>query len=389
MPPNQSSVDLDIFNALVSNIYDAAMDVALWPQFMKRLTQLLNAKSGMLRVQDLRSKDVGTCVTLGLDPEFQRLYKEHYVHIDPIMPVIDGLEAGTIIQTVTGMPKSFIKTEFYNDYALPQGMTHTAGCCLVKNNSRVAVIGIHRPSQAGYYEPHELELLKLLIPHLQRAFQINSHLMQLTDKADAARCTLNRISTGIILVDSSGKPVFVNDQAETMLAKDCGLKITWKGLVTTTRAHTQELHKLISEASQFPHTGGALSISGLPHSLNILVIPINKETDMDFGVDTSQATAALFIGTTGKQLNFSLDVLCHFFGLTYAEARLAGALANGSSLEEIAENFNLSKNTVRSQLRSCFRKTGVNQQTQLVKLILCDPAALINDRNIQERDGFS
>lgn len=385
MAPNPSPIDLDTFNELVSSIYDAAMDTALWPKFMKRLTQSLNARSGLLRVQDLQSKEVGTCITLGLDPEFQQIYREHYVHIDPLMPAIAELETGTILQTVTGMPKSFRKTEFYNDYALPQGMTHTAGVSLAKNDSRIAVLGIHRPNQAGYYEPHELALLELLIPHLQRAFQINSHLMQLTSKADAACYTLNQLSTGIILVDASGKPVFVNDQAETIVAEGDGLAITWKGLQTPTRENTQALHKLIIEASQSPHRGGALSISGLSpsQSLNILVIPINKETDLDFGIDTSKATAALFIGATEKQLNFSLDVLCHFFGLTQAEARLAGALANGHSLEEIAENFNLSKNTVRSQLKSCFRKTGVNRQTQLVKLILCDPAALTNDSNIQ------
>ncbi|WP_152638808.1 helix-turn-helix transcriptional regulator [Marinobacter santoriniensis] len=40
------------------------------------------------------------------------------------------------------------------------------------------------------------------------------------------------------------------------------------------------------------------------------------------------------------------------------EARLAGALANGYSLEKIAETFRLSRNTVRTQLKSCFQKTG-------------------------------
>lgn len=385
MPVHSSHIDLDTFNTLVSSIYDAAMDAAYWPKFMEHLTLSLNARSGLLRVQDLQSKQIGTYITLGLDPEYQQLYREHYVHIDPMMPAISRIKTGTSLQTVTGMPESFRKTKFYNDYASPQGMTHTIGVSLAKNDSRIAVMGIHRPNQAGHYEPHELGLLDLLIPHLQRALQINSHLMQLTDKADAACNTLDHLSTGIILVDALGIPIFLNNQAEKIVSGNYALTSTWKGLEAGTRADTQALHKLITQASQTPQTGGSLSISGHspPERLNILMIPVNKETDIDFGVDTSRATAALFIGITTKQLNFSLDVLNQFFGLTNAEARLAGALANGYSLEEIADDFNLSKNTVRSQLKSCFRKTGVCQQTQLVKLILCDPSAQINTGSAQ------
>ncbi len=385
MPPKPPAIDLDTFNELVSSIYDAAMDTALWPVFMKRLTRSLNAPSGLLRVQDLQSKEVGVYITHGLDPGFQQQYKEYYIHRDPLIPAIAAHKTGAIVQTVTLMPKSFRKTEFYNDYAGPQGMEHVTGCCLVKNNTRVAIIGVHRPDRAGCYEPHELALLDLLVPHLQRALQINHHLLQLTGKADAACNILHRLPIGIILVDASGRPVFINSQAETMVAEGNGLTISSDGLQAPTWADTQALHKLIFEACQSSQkTGGVLSISSSSSSkpLSILVTPINNENEFGLGIDLSQVAAALFIGAAGQQLDFSLEVLSHLYGLTRAEARLAGALANGHSLEKIAEQFKVSKNTIRSQLMSCFQKTGVNRQTELVKLILCDPAALAGDGDL-------
>jgi len=383
--PKPSSIDLDTFNGLVSSIYDAAMDSALWPEFLQRFTRSLNAPSGLLRVQDLRSKEVGIYITHGLDSEFQQQYKEYYIHIDPLMSAIAELATGTIMQTATEMPKSFRKTEFYNDYAHPQGMAHAVGCSLEKNSSRVAIIGVHRPDRAGYYEQHELALLDLLTPHLQRAFQINRYLLQLSDKANAACNTLHRLFIGAILVDGLGRPVFINSKAETMVADGCGLRISRHGLQAPKWADTLALRKLIFEASQSSQkTGGALSISRPSSSkpLSILVIPINKENGFDFGIDMSQVSAALFIGTAGQQLDFSLEVLSSLYGLTQAEARLAGALTNGHSLEKIAEQFKVSKNTIRSQLKSCFQKTGVNRQTELVKLILCDPAALAGDGDL-------
>jgi DNA-binding CsgD family transcriptional regulator len=59
-------------------------------------------------------------------------------------------------------------------------------------------------------------------------------------------------------------------------------------------------------------------------------------------------------------------------GITRAEARLASMLADGISLEEAAEALLVSIQTVRSQLKSVFAKTGVTRQAELVALLLSD-----------------
>ena len=59
-------------------------------------------------------------------------------------------------------------------------------------------------------------------------------------------------------------------------------------------------------------------------------------------------------------------------GITRAEARLASMLADGMSMEEAAEALLVSIQTVRSQLKSVFAKTGVTRQAELVALLLSD-----------------
>ncbi len=382
------AIDLDAFDLLVSSIYDAAMDSALWPVFVERLTQALNAKAGLLRFQDLQSKEVGLYITHNVNTEAQQLYREHYVHQDPLMAMLNELAPATVIQTVTKMPESYKKSEFFNDYIAPQEVDNIAGCFVVKNNSQVATLGVHRSAHAGWYEKHELALLDRLNPHLQRAFQINAHLLQLADKVDISSDIMHRMCVGIILLDASGRPVFLNKQAETIVADGRGLTIARSGLQGPALADTKALRKLIHEATQSLHKkGGTLSISStsLLQPLSVLVIPVgNREKRFDlFGIDASQATAALFISTSENQQHFSLEVLSQLYGLSKAEARLAGALTNGLSLDEISEQFKVSKNTVRSQLKACFQKMGVNRQTELVKLILCGPAALVGDDDPQ------
>jgi len=62
-------------------------------------------------------------------------------------------------------------------------------------------------------------------------------------------------------------------------------------------------------------------------------------------------------------------LLQEVLGLTKAEARLAVRLACGVTLEDIAEEHDISISTVRGQLKSVFAKTGASRQAELVILV--------------------
>jgi DNA-binding CsgD family transcriptional regulator len=57
------------------------------------------------------------------------------------------------------------------------------------------------------------------------------------------------------------------------------------------------------------------------------------------------------------------------FGLTSAESRLAVQLARGEALETAADLLQVSKETVRTQLKAVFAKTETSRQSELVALI--------------------
>jgi DNA-binding CsgD family transcriptional regulator len=56
-------------------------------------------------------------------------------------------------------------------------------------------------------------------------------------------------------------------------------------------------------------------------------------------------------------------------GLTEAEAKLAYFLVEGGTLAGYALITNLSRNTVRSYLKSVFSKTGATRQAELVRML--------------------
>ncbi len=76
----------------------------------------------------------------------------------------------------------------------------------------------------------------------------------------------------------------------------------------------------------------------------------------------------------GKKRLASVRQLMEFFGLSAAEARLARGLAQGESLESYADAQGVKRTTVRTQLQSVLRKSGIGTQRDLVRLIQELPA---------------
>ena len=63
------------------------------------------------------------------------------------------------------------------------------------------------------------------------------------------------------------------------------------------------------------------------------------------------------------------ELLQALFDLTPAEARIASLVIDGKSVDSISKIQSVSLNTVRTQLKSVFMKTGVDRQVDLVRLL--------------------
>ena len=79
--------------------------------------------------------------------------------------------------------------------------------------------------------------------------------------------------------------------------------------------------------------------------------------------------AILILADTEDTQNAQLPLLCKAFRLTPAEAQIALLLTEGKSPEEAARELAVSRETVRSHLKSAFRKTGTHRQGELIALV--------------------
>ena len=86
-------------------------------------------------------------------------------------------------------------------------------------------------------------------------------------------------------------------------------------------------------------------------------------------------TPAVLVLARADPTDSGARALAETFDLTPSEARVAEALARGCSAEEIAAARQVSVQTVRSQVKAIYGKTGATRQSELVRLVLGAGAA--------------
>lgn len=82
-----------------------------------------------------------------------------------------------------------------------------------------------------------------------------------------------------------------------------------------------------------------------------------------------------YVGDFEQRTRLPEALLQSLYDLTPAEARIASMLAKGISPREISEELELSRHTVRNQLKSVFLKTGTSRQGELISMLLSSAAA--------------
>jgi len=372
-------LDLKIYDSLVSSIYDAASDPALWDAFLARLAQAFNGQCAILRIYDPQSHYPHHNSIYGFGEAFTKDYCDHFYKYDPIPDVLDSVPTGTVITRAEKIPdKQFNHAEFFADFVHRWDLNDLVGTVFLHQGENTARIGVHRVKGVQQFGEEDKCMMSLLVPHLQRAFHISRYIQTIKVKNEAAENVLDQLPFGVVLVNGSGKPVIVNRKAKALNKHNDGLSVTCSGIHVVSSTDTQALRQLIKDACGKARKGGTLALdrpsSQLP--LTLLATPLNPEL-RPLGAEADQPMAVIFICDPEDKRNICIETLRQLYGLTKAEAKLASSLAEGQSLDEIASRTSVSKHTLRTQLKCVFNKTGLNRQSDIIKLILGGPASLL------------
>jgi DNA-binding CsgD family transcriptional regulator len=367
----------------IDRIYQAALAPEQWPVFLESLSRELRASTVHLHFRLPGNGDPGVDVSLGMDERFADAYRSHFYTLDPWMPSVVLENDGEVRGLESFVSESELaRTEFYNDWMRPQGILHGFGAFLYKSGPEQLVSSLSgfREKSSGPFQKEDLDRIRPLVPHLQRALAIHSRVQGAESRAGATADALDRIVGGVILLDERGVAIATNRTADRIMAMNDGLVLDRDGPSASTPKQTGELRHALVGAAQTAVSNGVeagavmrlLRPSGRP-ALEVVVTPIGCESSPLFD---RRATSAIFVADPDAQVDRFPERLRRLCGFTPVEGEVASRIAKGMSLTDISEDLGTSIHTVRGHLKQLFAKTDTHRQPELVRVLLTGLADL-------------
>jgi DNA-binding CsgD family transcriptional regulator len=355
----------------------------LWPQALQCVARRVSASSAVALVVDLAAAEVGWA---------------HYARVDPWNEYLGRHPCGRPYFSQAAMDDAdFERTEFCCDFLRRYGIFHAMGGFAVRSGSLAFLCGVQRPRARGAFTPAEMRRMAALFPHLDRAARLHRRLARAGGLADGLTAALDRVPLAVLLCDGLGRAVWMNRLAEMLVRRNDGLRVTSGRLETTAAsALTAQLRRLIDSAARScnaaigngasraaavatdddddaDEAGGVMQ---LPRrwplkALSVMVAPLATPARApNLALDYARPAAMLLISDPDRAVALPADRLARAFGLTAAEARLAAALATGTSLTDYAGTAQITIGTARWYLKQALAKTNSHRQSELVRCVI-------------------
>lgn len=243
----------------------------------------------------------------------------------------------------------------------------------------VSIVGIldrHGPDQLGLVvpgpqsqPPGELtQAIPMLMPHLYRATRISRRIGEADLRAATASDMLNNSPYAVFALGPDMQLLMANARGTAMI--DSGAAMTLRGdrlKLTDAASHAELLAMSRSRGQNRTFGVNFTDSAGRTHIFSALSVSQSLGNQLD-----NRAGGATVMLVGGQRIGVSGELVAQIeqsFGLTAAEARLAGCLLEGSGIEGYMHDRNVSKHAAKFILNSIYSKVGISNQVQLIALL--------------------
>lgn len=322
------------------------------------------------------SAEPGAARLVTTRPDTAQEYLRDWDANNPLHPTrrrARGLGSWTVATDVMLMPRRELTgTAYFNDFLLPNDMPHLLAVKLHVGGSHDITLNVMRGRGQGECDAAALALARRLHPHLQGAVRMAGQLAWTSLTADAAGATLDRLASGMMLLDQDGAVVHRSAAADRLLAVPDGLRLRGGRLVADLPSDGAALARLIGRAvsgETDDRRGGALRIARPSGRRAWAVIAAPMRAGATW---LAPRRPAAIVGITDPE-HTPLPPsgrLAELYGFTAREAEVALGIAAGGELKDVAERLGLTVLTARQYLSHALHKSDTGRQQDLVRLLV-------------------
>ena len=364
----------DKLTELVTTIYDAALDCALWPEVLSEIVDFVDGRVAGLLTRDSTREQVNVQWQAGGDPHYMRLYADTYSRLGPLATSPPG-QVERVVSIPGIMPYAeFRRGRFFREWAEPQGLIDVAVAVLDKSASGCAYLSVARDAESGMVDQTMRERLALVLPHVRRAVAIGKTIEFKQAETATFMNVLDGLSVGVFLIDANGRIVHANAAGGDMLGAGNLLRSVGGRLVAGDAQVEHSLRATAAAAANGDQEVGTRSI----------VVPLRRSDEDERYVahmlplargargragEAYSAAAALFVRKAELQYPSPPEVIGQTYDLTPAELRVLLGIVQIGGVPEVAAAFGIADTTVKTHLGRLYAKTGTARQADLVKLV--------------------
>jgi DNA-binding CsgD family transcriptional regulator len=348
---------------LLDRMWEAAVIPELWRGVIERLSVMAGGShGGLVAISNQTLRFVATeNYAQGFDRYFAQRDFEHNVR--PAR-ALARRHQGFLRDIDLCTPEELKHDLIYDKYLRPAGVGWTVGTVIPVPGGDMLVFEVGRHPHVGPFDLGEVAILDSFRPHLARSAHLASRLGLAQAQSAAAALAVVGLPAAVMKADK--RVVAVNDLFEALAPR-----------VTTTAQNRLAIadakaNRLIQSELEKSRTGDDWTVRSIPvpasdeePPLIVHLTPVRRAAHDIFG----QAHWIAVVTPVAASGSPDVDVLQGLFDLTAAEARVTRQLLEGSTVSSIAADNAVSSNTIRSQIRSVFAKTGVSRQTDLMTLL--------------------
>jgi DNA-binding CsgD family transcriptional regulator len=367
---------------LILKIHAAPLEPRGWHSIARHLLELCDAEKSLMVTIGLAPEKFKDR-SLNFSPSSLADYATHWVSEDLLYlgAVKQGRVRPGLVSTDRELVdrRDYTTSAYFNEYMKPNDLDPALNLCLTQAMPELGLgpsaITLFRGFGREPFEAHHKAVLQQLAPHLATAARASWRIEALSMREPILRRALDEVKLPLFGLDQSGHVWLVNSAADHLLRSNRWVTAVGGTLAASSRLLKQDaFRRTLAKLRTGVGSTMLLTDGGSRAQAVMTTVPVGDASSSQ--IAHKKITGFVWIVPCAPQVA-PVESLGQLFELTPAEMRLLQHLAEGASLNETASVLKLSSSTVRTQLKSIFRKTGQRSQGRL--LALAQRIAIIRD----------
>jgi DNA-binding CsgD family transcriptional regulator len=307
----------------------------------------------------------------GYEQNFLQELGKHYA--ESPMAAADMVSNVGDVKCLSMEPSALSGSRFSQKVLQPFGIADIIWFPALRTGGRMASMHVSRSRNALHYQEPELDLFKLLSPHVCRALTISDALDIRALRSEMLEKTLDGLLAGVFLGARDGHVVFMNATAEHQVRAGNSIRVVNNRLCPSDVAAREALANAIEHAARDEsHTEMSQHYLAIPDAYGAgyiaTLLPLSGGQRRNIAAPFA-ASVAVFMQDPVDAPLMPGEAFARLYKLTGGELRVLLALAQGLGAKEAADILGITEPTVRTHLQRMFSKTETPRQADLLRLL--------------------